>query len=504
MARARPRNSRSQPVWSRALALLPVFLSPAARAANPEESLWGLILDSVGIPLLLAMALTIVLLIVLYRKLYLEIDKRQICEVATEVERDRLNAILDEAGVGVQIIDRRFNIVDVNHQWRRMFGLRRREVRGHLKAADRIFGPDVDAMNTRFRDVLAGTVARKTRQCRFLRRDGQVFWGLISLSPVEARDGSIKWVVAMIADIDAQKRAEQALRESEERLRFITDNTRDVVWQLDAEMRFVFVNGADRRLRGFSKEKVIGESFRSQIVESSLPAFDAAIQEHTGPFSQAIHFEVEVHCHDRPSLWMEVNSTAIHGADGEITGYIGVSRDVTALRRQQRLLQEQAIRDPLTGLYNRRFLDESLARELARARSENAPLALIMIDIDHFKQLNDTYGHPAGDEVIRQLARLLQRGARSGDYVCRYGGEEFLLVLPAMSLANAAARTDAWRSAFAALDVALGERTVHVTFSAGVAEYPRHGEAADRLIQIADQALYAAKNAGRNRVAAAG
>ena len=115
---------------------------------------------------------------------------------------------------------------------------------------------------------------------------------------------------------------------------------------------------------------MIGESFRSQIVESSLPAFDAAIADHSGPFSQAIHFEVEVVCHDRPSLWMEVNSSAIHGADGEITGYIGVSRDVTALRRQQRVLQEQAIRDPLTGLYNRRFLDESLARELARARSE--------------------------------------------------------------------------------------------------------------------------------------
>ena len=207
MRRAQPSSVSLRSAWRWAPVLLSVFNARLAWAANGEESLWGLVRDSVGVPLLLAIGLTIVLLIVLYSKLYLEIDKRQICEVATEVERDRLNAILDEAGVGVQIIDRRLNIVDVNHQWRRMFGLRRREVRGHLKAADRIFGPDVDAMNTRFRDVLAGTVARKTRQCRFLRRDGKVFWGLISLSPVEARDGSIKWVVAMIADIDAQKRA---------------------------------------------------------------------------------------------------------------------------------------------------------------------------------------------------------------------------------------------------------------------------------------------------------
>nr|WP_315241096.1 sensor domain-containing diguanylate cyclase [uncultured Albidiferax sp.] len=166
----------------------------------------------------------------------------------------------------------------------------------------------------------------------------------------------------------------------------------------------------------------------------------------------------------------------------------------------QALLQEQAIRDPLTGLFNRRYLDETLARDLARARREGHAVALAMLDLDGFKRINDTHGHVAGDLVLKTLSALLRTGARQSDTVCRFGGEEFLVLLPHMSLDQAQRKLDAWRVEFAQTPIQFGEARFQVTFSAGVAAYPLHGADGGALVAAADSALYRAKQAGRNRV----
>ena len=171
--------------------------------------------------------------------------------------------------------------------------------------------------------------------------------------------------------------------------------------------------------------------------------------------------------------------------------------EVTALHER---LQEQAMRDALTGLFNRRYLDEMLDRELARAKREGYGISLAMIDVDHFKTVNDTYGHQAGDEVLKMLGTLLQSQAREGDIACRYGGEEFVLVMPRMSLESAQQRTEQWRTAFAGRRVQHGELEISVTLSIGLASYPQHAATAEGLIVKADQALYRAKEMGRNRV----
>lgn len=171
--------------------------------------------------------------------------------------------------------------------------------------------------------------------------------------------------------------------------------------------------------------------------------------------------------------------------------------EIDALQAQ---LHEQANRDPLTGLYNRRYLDGTLERELARCKREGHPLSLMLLDIDHFKSINDTYGHQAGDEVLRRLADLLAHQARAGDVACRYGGEEFLLLLPNMPLAAALERAERWRRSFADGEMAFGELRLRATLSVGIAAYPGHGTEAARLIRQADEALYRAKARGRNRI----
>jgi diguanylate cyclase (GGDEF)-like protein len=164
-------------------------------------------------------------------------------------------------------------------------------------------------------------------------------------------------------------------------------------------------------------------------------------------------------------------------------------------------LSEQANRDPLTGLYNRRYLDVTMARELDRCKREGQTLSLMLIDIDHFKQINDTHGHPAGDEVLKKLALMLQM--RSTDVVCRYGGEEFLLLLPNMPQAMALARAEQFRKNFQATVFLFGTHRVQVTLSSGIASYPDQGLTPDALIRSADQALYQAKAQGRNQVVVA-
>ena len=167
-------------------------------------------------------------------------------------------------------------------------------------------------------------------------------------------------------------------------------------------------------------------------------------------------------------------------------------------------LRSQSIRDPLTGLFNRRYLEETLAREERRAARAGSPIGIIVFDVDHFKRLNDTHGHDAGDAVLRALGGLLQTHVREGDIACRYGGEEFVIALPGASIEIVRQRAEAMREVTEKLASQVPGRSVEkVTISLGAAAYPDHGATWQEALGAADKALYRAKQGGRNRVEAA-
>ena len=167
-------------------------------------------------------------------------------------------------------------------------------------------------------------------------------------------------------------------------------------------------------------------------------------------------------------------------------------------------LRQQSIRDPLTGLYNRRFLEEFLVHEGVRATRKHRPLSVIMLDIDHFKRINDTFGHDAGDAVLRRLGLVLQGHVRGSDIACRIGGEEFALLLPEASLQIAYQRAERILDSVRHMQLKHREQTLGaITVSLGVAAFPNHGETPEALIRAADQALYQAKQGGRNNLASA-
>jgi diguanylate cyclase (GGDEF)-like protein len=201
----------------------------------------------------------------------------------------------------------------------------------------------------------------------------------------------------------------------------------------------------------------------------------------------------------------------IHHSSGWSANELQLARTLAeqaALALTNLLLREalrlESVRDPLTSLYNRRFLEDALGRELRRAVRQGTPMGVMMIDIDHFKRFNDTSAHDAGDAVLRAVADLLREQVRGEDVICRYGGEEFTMILPEASLETTRVRAEAVRAAAARLVIRWhGQTLASVTLSIGVSSCPDHGTTGELLLRAADTALYRAKVDGRNRVLAA-
>jgi diguanylate cyclase (GGDEF)-like protein/PAS domain S-box-containing protein len=202
-----------------------------------------------------------------------------------------------------------------------------------------------------------------------------------------------------------------------------------------------------------------------------------------------LHFQT-VTSHDLPDSIMNVANM--------LAEQVGLS---VANLRLREALRNQSIRDPLTGLFNRRYLEETLEREIRRAVRSEQSLGLMMLDLDHFKKFNDTYGHEAGDTVLREAATFLTKSVRAEDIVCRFGGEEFVVILPMANLQATQTRAERIRSKLSELTVLhQGQSLGMITASLGVAALPQHGTARGPLLEAADAALYRAKREGRDRV----
>ena len=278
---------------------------------------------------------------------------------------------------------------------------------------------------------------------------------------------------------------------------------------IDAQRRIVESNAAIRRMFDTGQPVKPG-----RLLGEQLAALDAHVNL-VGTTPTTTEF---VHGSTRH---LELRTFAICDDDGNMTGAALIVRDVTEARTtslaleqanaqlkaqldtiqsMQAQLQEQVIRDPLTGLYNRLYLADALARELTCSARTQGTFAVVMIDVDHFKSVNDVYGHALGDAILRALGGLLRQQVRPTDSPCRYGGEEFVVIMRDVTLELAIERVNELRVAFSALRFASNRLDVSRTFSAGVALFPQHGRDEAALLAAADAALYAAKAAGRNQV----
>ena len=313
---------------------------------------------------------------------------------------------------------------------------------------------------------------------------------------------------------------------TEARLLSMVNASGDSFWETDAARRFVHISDNMCRMMGYPREELHGRS----VLEFMTPEYTAEVilhskargdesnpLAHTGP----IRHEGEFFRKDGSRLWIETVSVPVFDDDGVHIGYFGITRDTTERKRAEQALLEanhqleaqlrhirdlheqlrdQAIRDDLTGVHNRRHFIDVAERELERARRHGTSLSLVMMDIDHFKNVNDMYGHSTGDVALKVVGSMLTATTRVGDLAFRLGGEEFAVLLVGMGHDGALERAENWRATLAETTTPADGITLRLTASFGVATFPQQAGSLVELMKIADARMYRAKSLGRDRV----
>ena len=304
--------------------------------------------------------------------------------------------------------------------------------------------------------------------------------------------------------IQSLEETRELLEYSETRLRKLVNSMHEILFELDADGRIIFLNPAWQALTGFAADDSLGKSFSDFLLgEDAIRDFEA----NALPRLHEKNREISLRSADGKHLWMSLDADAQTDSAGNFTGIIGTFSDITRsvelnhlLSRYQDELYHLSVTDPLTGLYNRRHFDSQLEVILSDHLPKNMPVCLLLIDLDGFKFINDTYGHPFGDEVLRTTAQLLKQQVRRNDYIARLAGDEFAMVLKNTDIENATRIAQKLHDRISDTRIPLPVGHMQLQSSMGVAEAPTHGANAQDLVSAADVALYHSKRGGRNRI----
>ncbi len=326
------------------------------------------------------------------------------------------------------------------------------------------------------------------------RKNGEPYHLEWNISPVRDRSGKVQHFVSVQRDISTQVLADQDLQLLVRAL----NAADDAIMIADRMRNIVFVNEAFEELTGYTQAELKGQPV--ELLRSGLHG-DDFYQQMKNTLAQGQHFRATfTNRHKNGSLYYaEQRVTALRDAAGQLTHYVGVSKDITGAVQREMALREQASRDKLTGLLNRHAGEAELKRCQALAVSQGQSYGLILLDIDFFKRVNDSFGHAAGDRVIQAVARVLTENVRGYDQVVRWGGEEFLVILSNVGIEETVDSAERIRGAVAAC---RDEEVGHFTISLGAGIWHSY-ETENMLLHRTDCALYQAKARGRNQVALA-
>ncbi|NDP37265.1 MAG: EAL domain-containing protein [Rhodoferax sp.] len=332
--------------------------------------------------------------------------------------------------------------------------------------------------------------------------DGEVRWLLGQAMPERELDGTVLWN-GLISDITARKQSEERLRESEARFRALTELSSDWYWEQDAQFRFIRVDSRAQPALLMPVESYLGltrwDTPVQGVSQAQWAAHRAALQAH-----ETFHdFEMQRIDAAGRLTWAAISGTPIFDGQGQFTGYRGIGRDISERKRAEEKIERLAFYDVLTDLPNRRLLMDRLQQALVSSAREHGTGALLFIDLDNFKDLNDTQGHDVGDALLQQVAKRLLASVRETDTVARLGGDEFVVMLHGLDrdLAQATAQVEqVGKKIMEQLNQAyrLGSAEHHSTPSIGATLFGNQQQRLEELLKQADLAMYEAKAAGRN------
>lgn len=357
----------------------------------------------------------------------------------------------------------------------------------------------------------AGTI-----EAPLVAKDGHQIYFSLNGVRLDTQDRS--YLMGVGTDITEHRKTEDALRVSEEWHRLLTDSVSDVIWTMDLAGHLTYVSPSIEKLRGFTVEEVMQQSMEDYLTPESLPFARAELGRFITSISAGIRppdfrCELEQRCKDGSTVWTEITASVMLDSAGKFVSILGVSRDVSERRQMEAQVRQMAFHDPLTSLPNRRLLLDRLSQVLATSRRSGLLGALMFLDLDNFKPLNDTYGHEVGDLLLIEVARRLNACVREMDTVARYGGDEFVVIIGELevdrdeSTQRASLVAEKIRNALAEPYRLPLERDgdddmleYHCTASIGLTVFSGNDASREEILKWADTAMYQAKVKGNNSV----
>ncbi len=417
-------------------------------------------------------------------------------EEAMRRERDFAEGLIDTAQAIVLVLDTEGRVIRFNRFFEELSGYRLEEAKrvGWLET----FVPEGDRAGVRevIREVLSG--ARVPPSIRAIRaRDGREI--LVEWSSRNLRDaaGQVAGMLAIGQDVTHR----EELAASQRLLTAAIEQSSSSIMVTDTRGRITFVNAAFCRTTGYSPAETLGKNPRFLKSGETPPE---VYQDLWGLLAggRAWRGELRNRKKNGELYWEDASISPVVDAAGRVSHYLAVKEDITLRKQAEAEVARLATTDPLTGVANRRRFLEQLGMELDRVRRFGVPASLLMLDVDHFKTVNDTHGHAAGDAVLQHLAELSQLGVRRIDLFGRLGGEEFAILLPETNCSGAQLFAERFRREVAGSPTLTARGEVPVTVSIGITELAPSDPSPDNVLARADAALYRAKQAGRNRVEA--
>ena len=387
--------------------------------------------------------------------------------------------------------------IDCNSQTLRLFKCSREEIIG---SSPHEFSPAVQPdgrqSDEKSAERIEAALVGKPQffEWRYRTSDGDLFDADVSLNKIELGEEIL--IQAIVRDVTIRKKWEQAMKESEERYRSLFDDSRDAIYITRKDGTFVDVNESFVNLFGFTRQEVLKLNAKmAYVTPEDQENFKKVIKEK----GYTKDFEIKLKKRDGGIMDCLVTVMAKRNEKKQIVGYQGIIRDITATKQAEETIRHMAYHDALTGLPNRILFNDRLTMAMANAQRAEKNAAVMMLDLDKFKQVNDVLGHKIGDLLLKAVAERLKKTLRKSDTVARMGGDEFMIILPEI-----AHEYDAGMVAEKIIEVfqrpfRLETKELSVTTSVGVSIFPKDGADTDTLIKNADIAMYCSKGLGRNK-----
>lgn len=435
----------------------------------------------------------------------LDLTERKAAEAAAAEVGERFRVAFDNAPIGVALLTPEGRWFHVNRALCELLGYTAEELQ-ELTFADITHPDDLAGNLERSRKQLAGGDWERRIEKRYIRSDGEVVWVSLTNEVVRDAEGEPLYFVAQIEDITQRRHTENALREAEERFRRAFEDAPIGMALASPDGRFIRVNRSLCELTGRSESDLLELTFQEITHPDDLRADIEQAERLLAEELSAYRMEKRYLRPDCSIVWVMLSVSLVRDAAGEPLHFVSQVEDITERKRTQDELERLASTDPLTGLLNRRRFDEELQRELKRLEREpDRRAALLLLDVDRFKDVNDSLGHRAGDDVLAAVAQTLKHRLRGTDVVARLGGDEFAALL--LDLHD---ERDG-REIASELTTAIGSQSIltvggaaSVTVSIGVVALDhRTGQRDVDALVAADNAMYQAKREGRNRISLA-